>query len=65
MHHGVPYPATCHSHFTSIVTRCIQRFVRPVCYQNWPQEALPEELRDANPRGVWRLVDGERTRGAL
>jgi len=65
MHHGGPYPATCHSHFTSIGTRCIQRFVRPVCYQSWPQEALPAELRDDNPRGIWRLVDGERTRESL
>ena len=65
MHHGGPYPATCHSYFTSIGTRCIDRFVRPVCYQSWPQSMLPEELRDDNPRGILRLVDGERTRGAV
>lgn len=59
IHHGGPYPATCHSHFTSIGTRAIQRFVRPVCYQDWPASALPEELQDGNPRGIWRLVDGE------
>jgi len=65
MHHGGPYPATAHSFFTSIGTRCILRFVRPVCYQNWPAPLLPEALRDLNPRGLWRLVDGERTRGGL
>lgn len=62
MHHGGPYPAASHSFFTSIGTRCIQRFVRPVCYQNWPNSQLPLALQDENPRGVWRLIDGERTR---
>lgn len=65
MHHGGPYPATGHSHFTSIGTRCIYRFVRPVCYQNWPQSRLPVELKDQNPRGILRLVDGERTRAPV
>jgi NADP-dependent aldehyde dehydrogenase len=36
-----------------------------VCYQNFPDAALPDELRDANPRRVWRLVDGELTREAI
>lgn len=62
LHHGGPYPATTHGHFTSIGTRAIQRFVRPVCYQDWPDSLLPMELRDANPRGVLRLLDGVRTR---
>jgi len=62
MHHGGPYPASCHSHFTSVGTRCLYRFVRPICYQNWPQSMLPVELQDGNPAGIWRLVDGERTR---
>ncbi|MCB1228888.1 MAG: aldehyde dehydrogenase (NADP(+)) [Verrucomicrobiae bacterium] len=65
MHHGGPYPATAHSYFTSIGTRCIQRFVRPLCFQGWPQSQLPEELRDDNPRGILRLVDGEYTRDAI
>ena len=39
-------------------TAAIHRFARPVCYQDFPEAALPEELRDANPRGIWRLVDG-------
>ncbi|NNE93959.1 MAG: aldehyde dehydrogenase (NADP(+)) [Verrucomicrobiales bacterium] len=61
IHHGGPYPATCHSHFTSIGTRCINRFVRPVCYQNWPDSALPDPLKNDNPLGIWRIIDGERT----
>lgn len=62
MHHGGPYPATTHSHFTSIGTRAVSRFVRPVCYQDWPDSQLPLELQNTNPRGIWRLLNGERTR---
>jgi NADP-dependent aldehyde dehydrogenase len=57
MHHGGPYPSTTHSHYTSVGTAAIYRFVRPVCYQNFPDTALPDELTNANPCGVKRLVD--------
>lgn len=63
MHHGGPYPATTDSHWTSVGTAAIYRFARPVCYQDFPQEALPPELQDSNPRNLWRLIDGERKRG--
>jgi alpha-ketoglutaric semialdehyde dehydrogenase len=46
MHHGGPYPATTDSRSTSVGTDAIKRFLRPVCYQNYPQELLPEPLRD-------------------
>lgn len=59
MHHGGPYPATTDVRSTSVGTAAIQRFVRPICYQNFPQSVLPPELQDGNPRGIWRLVDGE------
>ena len=62
IHHGGPYPATTHSHYTSVGTRAIERFVRPICYQDWPNSMLPIELQDANPRGVFRLLNGQRTR---
>jgi 2,5-dioxopentanoate dehydrogenase len=65
MQHGGPYPATTDSRSTSVGTAAIVRFARPVCYQDFPQAALPEELRDANPRGIWRLVDGAITRDPL
>jgi NADP-dependent aldehyde dehydrogenase len=65
MNHGGPYPATTDVRFTSVGTAAIQRFVRPVCYQNFPAGALPAELRDANPRGLMRLVNGELTRGPV
>ncbi len=45
MHHGGPYPATTDSRSTSVGTAAIKRFLRPVCYQNFPQELLPEPLR--------------------
>ena len=44
---------------TSVGTRAITRFARPVCYQGFPDAALPDELKEANPLGLWRLVDGE------
>jgi NADP-dependent aldehyde dehydrogenase len=47
MHHGGPYPATTDPRFTSVGTAAILRFARPVCYQDFPEEALPEELRDS------------------
>jgi 2,5-dioxopentanoate dehydrogenase len=65
MHHGGPYPATTDARETSVGTAAIHRFARPVCYQDFPQSALPQELQDQNPRGVWRLVDGAFTRGAV
>jgi NADP-dependent aldehyde dehydrogenase len=65
MHHGGPYPATTDSRSTSVGTAAIRRFARPVCWQDFPSATLPEELQDANPRGIWRLVDGELTKDAL
>ena len=62
VHHGGPYPATTDARTTSIGTPAVERFVRPVCYQDFPQAALPPELRDENPRKIWRLVDGQMTR---
>jgi alpha-ketoglutaric semialdehyde dehydrogenase len=63
MHHGGPYPATTDPRATSVGSAAVQRFARPMCFQDFPDAALPEELREANPRRVWRLVDGELTRG--
>jgi NADP-dependent aldehyde dehydrogenase len=59
MQHGGPYPATTDSRSTSVGAYAIKRFARPVCFQNFPQSALPAELRDDNPRNLWRLVDGK------
>jgi NADP-dependent aldehyde dehydrogenase len=59
MQHGGPYPATSDSRGTSVGTAAIVRFARPVAFQNWPDELLPDELQEANPRGVRRIVDGK------
>ena len=61
MQHGGPYPATTDSRSTSVGTNAILRFARPVCYQNFPDALLPEELKKANPLRIWRLVDGNWT----
>jgi alpha-ketoglutaric semialdehyde dehydrogenase len=58
MHHGGPYPATADPKFTSVGTAAILRFLRPVCYQSFPDEVLPPELQDQNPRKIWRMLDG-------
>jgi NADP-dependent aldehyde dehydrogenase len=65
MVHGGPYPATSDSRTTSVGTQAIYRFARPVCYQDFPQAALPDELKDENPLGIWRLIDGAFTRDSL
>jgi 2,5-dioxopentanoate dehydrogenase len=65
MVHGGPYPATSDSRFTSVGAQAILRFARPRCYQGFPQEALPEALRDENSLGIWRLVDGVLTRDPI
>jgi 2,5-dioxopentanoate dehydrogenase len=64
MVHGGPYPSTSDGRSTSVGTRAIFRFTRPVCYQGFPDEALPEELKNANSLGIWRMVDGQMTREA-
>jgi NADP-dependent aldehyde dehydrogenase len=63
MTHGGPYPATSDGHFTSVGTRAIERLLRPVSYQNFPDAALPEELEKGNPLKLGRLVDGKRIPG--
>lgn len=60
--HGGPFPATSDSRFTSVGMSAIERFLRPVCYQGFPDALLPEALRQANPAGVPRLVDGQMAR---
>ncbi|WP_344490250.1 aldehyde dehydrogenase (NADP(+)) [Streptomyces enissocaesilis] len=56
-HHGGPYPATT-STSTSVGATAVERWLRPVTYQSTPQALLPPELRDGNPQGLPRRVDG-------
>ena len=60
MVHGGPFPATSDGRTTSVGPQAITRWTRAVCYQNCPGSALPPELRDDNPRGIWRMEDGTR-----
>jgi len=56
--HGGPYPATSDGQSTSVGSQAIYRFARPVCFQNFPTTELPDELKDGNPLGIWRMKDG-------
>lgn len=55
--HGGPWPATTSIH-TSVGVTALRRFLRPIAFQDAPAAALPAELRDANPLGIPRRVDG-------
>lgn len=59
MVHGGPYPATSDSRTTSVGTLAIERFLRPVCYQDMPEGLLAPELRDGNPLALRRMLDGK------
>lgn len=59
MMHGGPFPASTDARFTSVGTAAIKRFLRPVCYQNFPEPLLPEALRDSNPLKLTRVVNGK------
>ena len=59
MVHGGPYPATSDSRTTSVGALAIERFLRPVCYQDLPSALLPAALQDGNPLQLWRLRDGQ------
>ncbi|MGE8069153.1 aldehyde dehydrogenase (NADP(+)) [Pseudomonas sp. NPDC089569] len=57
--HGGPFPATSDSRFTSVGMTSIERFLRPVTYQGFPDALLPEALRELNPLGLPRSVNGD------
>lgn len=57
MQHGGPYPATTDARFTSVGADGIKRFARPVAFQNWSNDLLPDELKNGNPLKIWRTVN--------
>jgi len=63
--HGGPYPSLSDGRTTSVGSNAIYRFTRLVCFQSFTDAALPTELRDANPLGISRLVNGVRTDSAI
>ncbi len=65
MQHGGPYPASTDARSTSVGSAAITRFARPICFQNFPDDTQPPALRNANPLGIWRLLDGTLSRDAL
>ena len=65
MVHGGPWPATSEANSTSVGTGAIGRFARMVAFQDVPDGLLPAALQDGNPLGIWRVVNGERTKGPI
>ena len=65
MQHGGPFPATTDSRFTSVGADAIRRFVRPLAFQNWPDELLPDELKNANPLNIFRTVNNQLTKDKI
>jgi NADP-dependent aldehyde dehydrogenase len=65
MQHGGPYPATTDSRFTAVGVNSIKRFVRPFSFQSWPNELLPDELKNENPLGITRIINGQSTNDKL
>jgi NADP-dependent aldehyde dehydrogenase len=61
MVHGGPYPASTDSRFTAVGIHSIKRWVRPFSYQDWPNNLLPDELKNENPLGISRLVNNAST----
>ncbi|CAM1343960.1 aldehyde dehydrogenase (NADP(+)) [Tenacibaculum amylolyticum] len=62
MVHGGPYPASTDSRFTAVGINSIKRWVRPFSYQDWPNELLPDELKDENPLQISRVENGKQIR---
>jgi NADP-dependent aldehyde dehydrogenase len=65
MQHGGPFPATTDSRFTSVGADGIKRFARPLAFQNWANDLLPDELKNENPLGIWRTVNNQLTKEKL
>ncbi len=59
MQHGGPYPATTFTSTTSVGTQAIKRFLRPVAFQDFPDELLPIQIKDKNQKNILRYEDGK------
>jgi len=65
MQHGGPFPSCTDPRFTSVGPDAVKRFVRPLAFQNWPDEFLPVELKNENALGIARIVDGSATKASI
>ena len=62
MQHGGPFPASTDERFTAVGVKAMDRWLRPVSYQNWPNKLLPKALQNNNPLGLIRLINGTLTK---
>ena len=62
MQHGGPFPASTDERFTAVGVKAMDRWLRPVSYQNWPDKLLPKALQNSNPLGLTRLINGTLTK---
>ena len=65
MLHGGPYPASTDSRFTAVGVDSIKRFVRPFSFQDWPNDLLPDALKNDNPLGITRLVNNAQSKASI
>jgi len=65
MHHGGPYPATTDVKSTSVGTESIKRFLKPICFQGFPDSLLPQQLKNSNPLNILRLVNETYTKETI
>jgi NADP-dependent aldehyde dehydrogenase len=65
MQHGGPFPSSTDSRFTAVGADGIKRFARPVSFQNWDDEFLPQELKNENSLNIWRTVNNELTKEGI
>ncbi|MDN3594145.1 aldehyde dehydrogenase (NADP(+)) [Zunongwangia endophytica] len=65
MTHGGPFPSTSNAKFTSVGLTAVQRWVRPVSFQDWPQSLLPQALKDENSLGILRNINNKYTTDSL
>ncbi len=65
MHHGGSFPSSTDSRFTAVGADGIKRFARPLSFQNWDDEFLPDELKNENPLNIWRTVNNELTKDTI
>ncbi|MFC0186570.1 hypothetical protein ACFFJX_30690 [Pseudarcicella hirudinis] len=65
MVHGGGYPSTSDEKFTSVGSSSIKRWVRPVCFQGFRNNMLPDALKNENPLGIWRIIDNKFTQKTI
>ena len=65
MTHGGPYPASTDSRFSAVGTNSIKRWLRPVSFQDFPQNLLPNELKNDNPLMINRKINGVTTKNEI